>query len=297
DLLADAKLRPTALRGRWLAPIGTLLAFVIAYGVTMLLWPLDAVPPTVQAVAFQALPSEASEIAWPAAGSAGVGIAGASSAASTADAAYIASVTKVVSSLMVLDRLPLQIGEQGPEYAFTYGDSVDYWDYRRADQSALDVPVDGVLTEYQLLQGVLLGSANNYIDRLAEEIWQSRGAFQAAARTWLAERGFDDITIATPSGFDARNVATPEALLELAEYAMDNPVIAEIVGTKAVDLPGAGHVVNTNGMLDDPGVVGIKTGALHDDWNLLTAKDVTIGDTTVRLYAAVLGQADDDQRL
>jgi len=296
DLLADARLRPAALRGRWLAPLGTLLAFVVAYSVTMLLWPLDAVPPTVQAVELQTVPSEVAEIAWPAAGSAGVGIAGVSSSASTADAASIASVTKVVSSLMVLDRLPLQLGEQGPEYVFTYSDSIDYWDYRRADQSALDVPVDGVLTEYQLLQGTLLGSANNYIDRLVREIWGPDAQFARAAEVWLAERGLSGITIVTPSGFDERNIATPEALLRLGERAMQNPVFAEIVGSAGAEIPGAGWVENTNGMLADPGVVGIKTGTLVG-WSLLTAKDITVGDTTIHLYASVLNQESNDERL
>lgn len=296
DLLAGVKLRPGMLQARWLAPIGTLLALVIAYGVTMLLWPLNAVPPTVEAVEFPAVPSEVAEIAWPATGSAGVGIAGVSATASTADAASIASVTKVVSSMMVLDRLPLQLGEQGPEYAFTYGDSVNYWDYLRADQSALDVPVDGVLTEYQLLQGTLLGSANNYIDRLARELWGSDEQFARAAEEWLAERGLSGITVVTPSGFDEGNVATPEALLQLGERAMQNPVFAEIVGSAGADIPGAGWVENTNGMLADPGVLGIKTGTLVG-WSLLTAKDVTVGDTTIHLYAAVLNQDSNEERL
>mgnify|MGYP002039999835 FL=1 len=110
-------------------------------------------------------------------------------------------------------------------------------------------------------------------------------------------QGLDSITIVTPSGFDARNTATPESLVALAELAMQNPVFAGIVGTPSVDLPGAGTVVNTNGMLADPGVVGVKTGTLGDSWNLLTAKVITIDDTTVHLYASVLGQADDEQRL
>jgi D-alanyl-D-alanine carboxypeptidase (penicillin-binding protein 5/6) len=42
--------------------------------------------------------------------------------------------------------------------------------------------------------------------------------------------------------------------------------------------------------------LGIKTGSL-DAWNLLSAKDIVVGDTTVRTYAAVLGQPDDATRL
>lgn len=296
DLLADARLRPAILRGRWLAPLGTLAALAIAYSATMLLWPLHAVAPTVEAVEFATTPAAAAAPTWPTVGSAGVSAAGISAVASSPDAASIASLTKVVSSLMVLDRMPLQPGEQGPEFHFTYSDSVDYWDYRRANQSSLDVPVDGVLTEYQMLQGTLLGSANNYIDRLARDIWGSDVQFADAAAEWLADRGLSDITVVAPSGFDEANIATPEALLRLGEIAMQNPVFAEIVGTKIVDLPGAGTVTNTNGMLADEGVIGIKTGTLVG-WCLLTAKDVTIGDTTVRLTAAVLNQGSDEERL
>ncbi len=77
---------------------------------------------------------------------------------------------------------------------------------------------------------------------------------------------------------------------------MADPVIAEIVATPAVELPGAGLVTNTNDLLADPGVVGIKTGTL-DTWNLLSAKDIVVGETTVRVYSSVLGQPDDEARL
>ncbi len=295
-LMRGARLRPAIARPGLLVPLVALAGLVGAYAGTTLLWPLHEVPPTVQAIEFDTVPAAAATITWPAQGSAAVGIAGVSTAASAADAVSIASITKVVSSLMVLDRMPLAVGEQGPEFRFDRADSAEYWQYRRSDQSALDVPVNGVLTEYQLLQGTLMGSANNYIDRLSSEIWGSDDQFADAAVVWLRERGLTGITVVTPSGFDEGNVATPEALVALAEYAMKNPVFAQIVGTPSVDLPGAGTVVNTNGMLADPGVVGIKTGTLVG-WNLLTAKDIAVGDTTVHLFAAVLDQADDEQRL
>lgn len=295
-LMRGARLRPAIARPGVLVPLSVLVGIVAVYTGTTLLWPLHEVPPTVQSVEFETTPAPAAAVTWPGEGSAAVGIGGLSTAASNPAAVSIASITKVVSSLMVLDRMPLALGEQGPEFRFDYGDSVEYWDYRRSDQSALDVPVGGVLTEYQLLQGTLLGSANNYIDRLASEIWGSERDFASAAETWLRERNLTGITVVTPSGFDERNVSTPESLIALGELAMQNPVFAEIVGTKSVDLPGAGTVVNTNGMLADPGVVGIKTGTLVG-WNLLTAKDVTVGDTTVQLYAAALNQAGDDERL
>lgn len=297
ELLKDARLRPAIARPGLLVPLSVLVGLVATYSGTTLLWPLHEVAPTVQAAELAPITAPAATVVWPAQGSAAVGVGGIGTASSSLDAAAIASVTKVVSSLMVLDRMPLAVGEQGPEFSFTRADNLAYWDYRRSDQSALDVPVGGTLTEFQLLQGTLLGSANNYIDRLAREIWGSESAFTAAAATWLSDRGLDGITIVTPSGFDDRNRATPESLVALAELAMRNPVFAGIVGTPSVDLPGAGTVINTNGMLADAGVVGVKTGTLGDSWNLLTAKDITVDDVTVHLFAAVLGQGDDEQRL
>ncbi len=201
-----------------------------------------------------------------------------------------------MTALVVLEEMPLALGEQGPEFRFTSADRSRYWQYLSNGESALNVPVGGSLTEYQMLEGILVGSANNYADRLAQSIWPSDAVFASAASSWLAAHGVPGVTVYEPTGMDPRNTASPEALVVLAQKALAHPVIAEIVAKQSVDLPGAGNVENTNGLLADPGVVGIKTGTL-DAWNLLSAKDITIGDTTVRLYASVLGQPDDEARL
>lgn len=296
DLLADPP-RRSLLRAGVVVPTLAIAAVLGAYAATTLAWPLHAVEPTVTAITVQPQPAPAAAPAWPAAGSAAVAIGGiGGAAASGAEPDSIASITKLVTALVVLDQMPLAVGEQGPEFRFGYWDSADYWDYRDRGESALDVPVDGVLTEYQLLEGMLIGSANNYADRLADNLFPSDAVFASAATAWLQSHGVAGVTIVEPTGMDPGNTATPEALITLAKKAMAHPVIAEIVAKKSVELPGAGLVESTNGLLADPGVVGIKTGTL-DTWNLLSAKDVVIGDTTVRLFASVLGQPDDATRL
>ncbi|MGX5772344.1 D-alanyl-D-alanine carboxypeptidase family protein [Microbacterium trichothecenolyticum] len=296
DLLSDAP-RLSPLRAAVVVPTLAIAAVVGAYAGTTLLWPLHAVAPTVTAIQVQPIAAPAAAPAWPAQGSAAEAVAGIpGTLASTADPDAIASITKVVTALVVLEEMPLAVGEQGPEYRFTAADRSRYWQYRSGGESALDVPVGGSLTEYQMLEGMLIGSANNYADRLAQGIWPSDAVYAAAANGWLTAHGVPGITVREPTGMDPRNAASPEALVTLAQKALAHPVIAEIVAKQSVDLPGAGHVENTNGLLADPGVVGIKTGTL-DAWNLLSAKDVTIGDKTVRLYASVLGQPDDEARL
>nr|WP_284444988.1 D-alanyl-D-alanine carboxypeptidase [Microbacterium yannicii] len=234
---------------------------------------------------------------WPAQGSAAEAVAGIpGTLATTADPDSIASITKVVTALVVLEEMPLAVGEQGPEFRFTSADRSRYWQYLSNGESAMNVPAGGSLTEYQMLEGMLVGSANNYADRLAQSLWPSDAVYASAAAAWLSGHGVPGVTVYEPTGMDPRNAASPEALVVLAQKALANPVIAEVVAKQSIDLPGAGHVENTNGLLADPGVVGVKTGTL-DAWNVLSAKDVTIGDTTVRLYASVLGQPDDEARL
>jgi D-alanyl-D-alanine carboxypeptidase (penicillin-binding protein 5/6) len=296
DLLAGRR-RRRILRPATVVPTILLILLIGAYTATTLLWPLNAVQPTVTPIALQPTAAPPADPAWPAQGEAAIALEGVpgelSSSASAPES--IASITKIVTALVVLDRLPLSPGEQGPSYAFTQADSADYWQYRARGESSLDVPVDGSLTELQMLQGMLIASANNYAQRLASDLFPSNADFAAAANAYLAERGITGITIVNPTGIEAGNTATPAALIALAEKALANPVIAEIVRTPELTLPGAGSFKNGNPLLADPGVVGVKTGTL-DAWNLLSAKDFTIGTVTVRAYAAVLGQPGPDER-
>ena len=296
DLLSDAP-RRSPLRAGVIVPTVAIAAVLGAYAATTLLWPLHAVAPTVTAMEVQPVAAPAAAPVWPAQGSAAEAVAGIpGTLATTADPDSIASITKVVTALVVLEEMPLAVGEQGPEFRFTSADRSRYWQYLSNGESALNVPAGGSLTEYQMLEGMLVGSANNYADRLAQSLWPSDAVYASAASAWLAGHGVPGVTVYEPTGMDPRNTASPEALVVLAQKALANPVIAEIVAKQSIDLPGAGHVENTNGLLADPGVVGVKTGTL-DAWNVLSAKDVTIGDTTVRLYASVLGQPDDEARL
>ncbi|WP_295844084.1 D-alanyl-D-alanine carboxypeptidase [uncultured Microbacterium sp.] len=295
DLLAGAR-RPI-LRPGTVIPTLLFVLIIAAYAATTLLWPLNAVMPTTRPVAVQPIAAAAAVPAWPAEGEAAIAIDGVPDTLSSSASApeSIASITKIVTALVILDRLPLAPGEQGKSYSFTQADSADYWQYRARGESSLDVPAGGSLTQLQMLQGMLIASANNYAQRLSTDLFGTDAEFSAAATQYLAERGIEGITIVNPTGIEAGNTATPSALIALAERALANPVIAEIVRTPELTLPGAGTFKNGNALLADPGVVGVKTGTL-DAWNLLTAKDITVGTATVRAYAAVLGQPGPDSR-
>lgn len=232
---------------------------------------------------------------WPATGAAAYAVDDGAVVASSDEALPMASVSKVVTALLVLEARPLELGQQGGDYWFTQQWQREYEEYLARGESALKVPVGGMLTQYQLLQGMLMGSACNYADILVESIWGDQASFAAAAEAYLADRGIDGITMVEATGIDRRNTATAAALVEVGRVALAHPVIAEIAATAEVDLPGAGQVENTNDLLADPGVVGLKTGTL-DGSNLLSAKDVDVGGEPIRVFAVVLGQPDDEAR-
>lgn len=279
-----------------LVPIGIVVLIILAYGTTMAVWPLTALAPHVDKAELQTVAAPAASFHWPDKGVAGVGVAGmADPVSSTDDAHTIASITKLVTALMVLDASPVTADDQGRDFDFAYADTLTYWNYRARGESALDVPVGGSLTEYQVLEGMLIGSANNYAALLGKTWWGSDAAFARAANDWLDARGITGITIADPTGFDRGNTATPAALIDLARLAMDDPVIAGIVQKKKITLPGAGKVTNTNKLLADDGVVGLKTGSL-DGYNLLAVKNLAIDGVTVQVSSVVLGEPTSKKR-
>lgn len=295
--LIDRWPRRSPLRAGVLVPLGSVLGLVAVYAVAMLIWPLYAVAPRIEPVELQTAAGPVAAPAWPAEGSAALAVEGVgTTAASATDAVPMASITKVITALVVLDALPLAVGESGPEYTFTRADRTNYRNTLAADESALDVPVGGTLSEYQLLQGMLIGSAGNYADKLVDGLYASDAAYARAATEWLTQHGLAGITVVDSSGISPRNTATPAALIGLARRALANPVIAEIVAQQSVELPGAGLVENTNALLGEPGMVGVKTGLLFGDYNVLASRDITIGETTVRAYASVLGQPDSETR-
>ncbi len=295
DLLTEPPRRSAAPAA--LSTLGIAALTVGGYAAATLLWPLDAVAPDILPAAVTAPAAAVAQPAWPLEGAGATGVEGfANVSTSSSEPESIASITKLVTALVVLDRMPLADGEQGPEFAFTSADRREYRAYLADDQSALDVPVDGVLTQYQLLQGVLIGSANNYADRLVFDLWPDEDAYVEAANAWLQAHDLGGITVVDSSGIDPENTAAPASVIALAETAMSNPVIAGIVAQRSVELPGAGFVENTNALLADPAVVGVKTGSLFGSYNLVAAKDTAIDGVNVRVYATALDQPDDDTR-
>jgi serine-type D-Ala-D-Ala carboxypeptidase (penicillin-binding protein 5/6) len=277
--------------------VALLLVVVLAIAIYVpmtLLAPVKAVAASVQTPAIA--PTAAAAPTWPSYGASAVGAVGypaASAQAGRTDAVPMASISKVITALVVLQAKPLTAGDAGPTITMTAADAALYGHYLALNGDVVRVQAGYQFTELDLLKLMLVKSANNYAGSLANWAFGSTDGYAAAATTWLTAHQLTGIHVVEPTGIDPSNVGTASDLVKLGELALQDPVIAPIVATTQVSLPNVGGVQNTNTLLGTDGVDGIKTGTL-DGWgaNLLFASKQTIGATTVTIVGVVLGGVD-----
>lgn len=203
----------------------------------------------------------------------------------------LASVTKIMTALIVLRDHPITPGTQGPTISVSPQDMATYQYDRATNQSVTPVAVGERLTEFQALQGLLLPSANNFADMLA--VWDagSESAFvtqmnDEAKALGLTETHYDD-----PSGFDPANVGTPSDQVLLAETALGNPTFATVVSEPRATLPVAGTVQNVDDDLGHDGIVGVKTGSESAAGGCFVfAARREVGGLPATLVGAILGE-------
>jgi D-alanyl-D-alanine carboxypeptidase (penicillin-binding protein 5/6) len=225
-----------------------------------------------------------------------VGYPGVLAQSGSESALPMASITKVITALVVLDAFPLAAGEAGPSVTMSQADAALYGTYLAQNGSVSTVRAGMTFTERELLDLMLVKSANNYTMTTALWAFGSLDGYLGAARAWLTAHGLDQIVVNEPTGIDPANVAPVAQLIELGKIALENPVVAEIVATQAVDVPQVGLLPNTNELLGISGIDGIKTGTLLDfGANLLFSGDYTVGESAVTIVGVVLGGPNHDQ--
>jgi len=166
--------------------------------------------------------------------------------------------------------------------------------YRRdaaLDQSVIGVVAGQQFSEYEMLEALLIPSANNFADMLAAWDAGSVTAFVDRMNQEAAALGMRSTIYSDPSGFAAATKSTASDQLLLAQKAMANPVFAEIVGQPSARLSGVGTVTNVNSILGQEGIAGIKTGFTEDAGDCLAfyAKR-QINGQPVEVFGVTLGQ-------
>jgi serine-type D-Ala-D-Ala carboxypeptidase (penicillin-binding protein 5/6) len=174
----------------------------------------------------------------------------------------MASVTKVMTALVVLESGDLDQLIRVPKAAFDYA-----WKY--GGESAALRPGDE-LTPPELLEALLLPSGADAAYTLANAYGPGLTAFVARMNATAARMGLTHTHFASPDGLpyptETSTYSTPSDLLTLGLAAMRFPVFRSIVDQTLYHLPkGKGHHQywwdSTNALLFSyPGAIGIKDG-------------------------------------
>ena len=174
----------------------------------------------------------------------------------------MASVTKVMTALLVLQGGNLSRQIQVPKAAFIYA-----WKY--GGETAALRPGD-VLTAQELLEALLLPSGADAAYTLANAYGPGLAAFVARMNATAAQMGMKDTHFASPDGLpyptETSTYSTPSDLLTLGLAAMRYPAFRSIVDLQFYHLPkGRGHHQywwdNTDELIGSyPGALGIKSG-------------------------------------
>lgn len=262
--LVQVKPKPVVvIRKRYtLRGIAYLLVIITAIGAFNYFRPL---PNAQVSLALPALPGASKvNLAWPETGSATVAAIGYDFSVSNAEPKPIstASMAKVITVLCVLEKRPLKLGETGPTLTMTADDVSRLQQQYDQGGSHLAISEGEHLTQYQMLQAIMLPSANNIADSLAIWAFGSLENYQKYAQDYVQKHGMLHTHIGPDaSGFDPSTTSTTSDLTTLGKLAADNPVIMQVAGTKNATFETAGEVYNTDTLLGDGILTGLKTGS------------------------------------
>jgi D-alanyl-D-alanine carboxypeptidase (penicillin-binding protein 5/6) len=205
--------------------------------------------------------------------------------------AAIASLSKVMTAFLTLERYPLSGAQDGFTTTVTAAEAQAGVQDAAQGQSVVAVQAGEQLTERQLLEALLIPSGNNIAQMLAAQVAGSQTAFIAEMNAKARALGMNQTTYTDPSGFDPSTVSTAADQLRVFREAMRFPVFRQIVSMVSVTLPVAGTLTNYDPLIGE-GYAG-KTGSDSAAKGCLAFfTHVTVGRRRMTAAGVVLGQGE-----
>jgi serine-type D-Ala-D-Ala carboxypeptidase (penicillin-binding protein 5/6) len=231
-----------------------------------------------------------SPVSWPAQGQAALVLGNGQPTASPHEQPVaIASLAKVMTAYLVLERYPLSGTQDGFTITVTEAQAQAEAQDAADGGSVVAVRAGEQLTERQLLEALLIPSGNNVARMLAPLVAGSETRFLAEMNAEARALAMDHTIYTDPSGFDPDTVSTAADQLRVFRQAMRFPVFREVVSTASVTLPVAGTLTNYNPLIAE-GYAG-KTGSDSAAKGCLAFfTHVTVGGRRLTAVGVVLGQ-------
>lgn len=278
---------------RIFALIIILVAFMAGYVYWSIHRSLPNIKPTINNTLLKKI-STTSNITWPETGQSAIGVLGTNILLTNKaqDMEPTASTAKMITALVVLDKKPLILNQTGPNITLTQNDVDIYNTYLAKQGSVVPVAVGENISEYQMIQAMLLPSANNMADSLALWAYGSLNAYSLAANQYLKSQGIINTVVGDDaSGFSPSTKSTAGDLVKIGEIVMNSPVLASIVGQKnATGFPLTSSIKNVNYLLGENNIIGVKTGNTDQAGGVfVSASEIMISNKPVIIVTANLG--------
>lgn len=165
----------------------------------------------------------------------------------------IASTTKIMTALVASGY-------------FKANDILETKDISLVSGSSMGLKIGEKMTFRSLLYGMLLNSGNDAAYTLADNYPGGRNNFINAMNSKASQMGLANTHFDNPAGFDSLNhYSSASDLSKIAEETINNSQLARVVSTKetivySTDKQLRHPLKNLNKLLDEPGILGIKTG-------------------------------------
>jgi D-alanyl-D-alanine carboxypeptidase (penicillin-binding protein 5/6) len=204
----------------------------------------------------------------------------------------VASVTKIMTAYLVLKDHPLVGKAGGPIFVMTAADHNAWIQAAEADDSNVEVKAGEHLDERQLLQALMIPSADNIANYLA--VWDAGSvpAFVAKMNATARSLHLDGTHYADASGVNPGSESTAGDMARLAALAMENPVLRSITDELFIKLPVEGEIWNSyDPAVGVDGIIGVKSGFTEAaQTNLVTAAWRTVRGHRVLVICDVIDQ-------
>src|SRR5258708_9978050 len=142
-----------------------------------------------------------------------------------------------MTALVILKDKPLAKGDPGPTITITDTDVQSYNADVADKESVVRVQAGEQISQLQLLQGMLIPSANNFSEPLARWDAGSVEAFVAKMNDRAAALHLTHTKFVHTSGANPGTVSTPTHLMLLVMIAMNQAVLPQVVDIGSGDLP------------------------------------------------------------
>ena len=232
-------------------------------------------------------------VSWPAEGTSaadisGIGVADGPGATRQVP---IASIAKLMTAYVILQDHPLPAGGSGPDITVQPSEAAAYPAQARDGDSLVPVAAGEAISERHALEALLLPSADNMAWILARWDAGSQAAFTAKMNATARTLGMTGTSYTDASGLDSATTSTAADQVRLGMAAMHVPVLAAITAMPAAVIPVAGVIRNTNTLLGQDGITGLKTGSTQAAGGcLLIAAWQQVSGRKDMIVAAVFGQ-------